>query len=147
MTGPPRPPPGPVLWIRRALGPPGPGPRKRPATPRSTADSPVPPRRSRRDFAGARPAARLLPPLATVRTDFAEIGARSLRLLLGRLEGAAEPRSAPVDPVVPVELVVRRGTGPAPGRDAAITGPAARDTPPDGSSGVFITFWALTCGI
>ncbi|MEU6549319.1 LacI family DNA-binding transcriptional regulator [Streptomyces sp. NPDC046915] len=60
-------------------------------------------------------AAHLLPPLTTVRTDFAEIGTRSLRLLLDRLEGTTGPRSAPVDPVVPVELIVRRSTGPAPG--------------------------------
>ncbi|MER5754121.1 LacI family DNA-binding transcriptional regulator [Streptomyces sp. NPDC002088] len=57
-------------------------------------------------------AAHLLPPLTTVRTDFAEIGTRSLRLLLARIDGPAdEPR---VDPVVPVELVVRRSTGPGP---------------------------------
>jgi DNA-binding LacI/PurR family transcriptional regulator len=57
-------------------------------------------------------AAHLLPPLTTVRTDFAEIGARSLRLLLNRLEGRTEP--APVEPLVPVELVVRRSSGPPP---------------------------------
>ncbi|MER6347112.1 LacI family DNA-binding transcriptional regulator [Streptomyces sp. NPDC001595] len=56
-------------------------------------------------------AAHLLPPLTTVRTDFAEIGRRALRLLLDRVDGVDEPR---VDPVVPVELVVRRSTGPAP---------------------------------
>lgn len=61
-------------------------------------------------------AAHLLPPLTTVRTDFAEIGTRSLRLLLDRLEGADARGSAPVDPLVPVELVVRRSTGPAPRR-------------------------------
>jgi DNA-binding LacI/PurR family transcriptional regulator len=61
-------------------------------------------------------AAHLLPPLTTVRTDFAEIGTRSLRLLLNRLEGADARGSTPVDPVVPVELVVRRSTGPAPRR-------------------------------
>jgi DNA-binding LacI/PurR family transcriptional regulator len=57
-------------------------------------------------------AAHLLPPLTTVRTDFAEIGGRSLRLLLDRIDGVT---GTPVDPVVPVELVVRRSTGPAPG--------------------------------
>ncbi|HZF87871.1 LacI family DNA-binding transcriptional regulator [Streptomyces sp.] len=57
-------------------------------------------------------AAHLLPPLTTVRTDFGEIGRRALRLLLDRIDGTGEPR---VDPVVPVELVVRRSTGPAPG--------------------------------
>ncbi|MEU9289063.1 LacI family DNA-binding transcriptional regulator [Streptomyces sp. NPDC048275] len=56
-------------------------------------------------------AAHLLPPLTTVRTDFAAIGRRSLRLLLARIDGAAEPRT---DHVEPVRLVVRRSTGPAP---------------------------------
>ncbi|MBZ9643608.1 LacI family DNA-binding transcriptional regulator [Streptomyces sp. PSKA30] len=56
-------------------------------------------------------AAHLLPPLTTVRTDFAEIGSRALRLLLDRIDGIDEPR---VEPVVPVELIVRRSTGPAP---------------------------------
>ncbi|GAA3785677.1 LacI family DNA-binding transcriptional regulator [Streptomyces coacervatus] len=57
-------------------------------------------------------AAHLLPPLTTVRTDFTEIGTRSLRLLLNRVEGRTEP--VPVEPLVPVELVVRRSSGPAP---------------------------------
>ncbi|MGX1128503.1 DNA-binding LacI/PurR family transcriptional regulator [Streptomyces glaucescens] len=56
-------------------------------------------------------AAHLLPPLTTVRTDFGEIGRRALRLLLDRIDGVAEPR---IEPVVPVDLVVRRSTGPAP---------------------------------
>lgn len=56
-------------------------------------------------------AAHLLPPLTTVRTDFAEIGRRSLHLLVNRIGGTED---SPVDPVVPVELVVRRSTGPAP---------------------------------
>ncbi|MGI5380114.1 LacI family DNA-binding transcriptional regulator [Streptomyces sp. CA-251387] len=59
-------------------------------------------------------AAHFLPPLTTVRTDFAEIGTRSLRLLLDRLDGTAE--SPRVDSLVPVDLVVRRSSGPAPGR-------------------------------
>ncbi|WP_328350476.1 LacI family DNA-binding transcriptional regulator [Streptomyces sp. NBC_00445] len=55
-------------------------------------------------------AAHFLPPLTTVRTDFAEIGTRSLRLLLNRIDDPAElPR---VEPLVPVELVVRRSSGP-----------------------------------
>jgi DNA-binding LacI/PurR family transcriptional regulator len=58
-------------------------------------------------------AAHLLPPLTTVRTDFAEIGTRSLRLLLDRLDGTAGPH---VDPVVPVDLITRHSTGPAPRR-------------------------------
>jgi DNA-binding LacI/PurR family transcriptional regulator len=57
-------------------------------------------------------AAHLLPPLTTVRTDFAEIGTRSLRLLLDRIDGPGErPR---VDTLVPVDLVVRASTGPPP---------------------------------
>ncbi|MPY50532.1 LacI family DNA-binding transcriptional regulator [Streptomyces acidicola] len=56
-------------------------------------------------------AAHLLPPLTTVRTDFTELGTRSLRLLLDRLDGTDGPRT---DPVVPVRLVVRDSTAPAP---------------------------------
>lgn len=55
-------------------------------------------------------AAHFLPPLTTVRTDFAEIGTRSLRLLLNRIDDPAEPPH--VEPLVPVELVVRRSSGP-----------------------------------
>ncbi|MEU0031579.1 LacI family DNA-binding transcriptional regulator [Streptomyces sp. NPDC006335] len=59
-------------------------------------------------------AAHLLPPLTTVRTDFAEIGTRCLRLLLSRIDASAEPpRPASL---VPVDLVVRASSGPAPGR-------------------------------
>ncbi|MGN9762439.1 LacI family DNA-binding transcriptional regulator [Streptomyces sp. SD31] len=58
-------------------------------------------------------AAHFLPPLTTVRTDFAEIGTRSLRLLLDRLDGPGEPPR--VDSLVPVDLVIRRSSGPAPG--------------------------------
>ncbi|NNN38219.1 LacI family DNA-binding transcriptional regulator [Streptomyces sp. S3(2020)] len=53
-------------------------------------------------------AAHLLPPLTTVRTDFAEIGTRALRLLLDRIDGLAEERA---EPVIPVELIVRRSSG------------------------------------
>jgi DNA-binding LacI/PurR family transcriptional regulator len=57
-------------------------------------------------------AAHLLPPLTTVRTDFAEIGTRSLRLLLDRIDG---PGGMPlVDTLVPVDLVVRASSGPPP---------------------------------
>ncbi|MFJ8716366.1 LacI family DNA-binding transcriptional regulator [Streptomyces violaceus] len=57
-------------------------------------------------------AAHLLPPLTTVRTDFAEIGTRSLRLLLDRIDGPGErPR---LDTLVPVDLVVRASSGPPP---------------------------------
>lgn len=59
-------------------------------------------------------AAHFLPPLTTVRTDFAEIGTRSLRLLLDRIDGPGErPR---VDTLVPVDLVVRASSGPPPVR-------------------------------
>lgn len=57
-------------------------------------------------------AAHLLPPLTTVRTDFAEIGTRSLRLLLNRIDGSVEPPRP--ESLVPVDLVVRRSSGPAP---------------------------------
>ena len=44
-------------------------------------------------------AAHLLPPLTTVRTDFAEIGTRSLRLLLSRIDGPASgPGPTPSSP-------------------------------------------------
>jgi DNA-binding LacI/PurR family transcriptional regulator len=56
-------------------------------------------------------AAHMLPPLTTVRTDFAATGRRSLQLLLSRIDGSAKPR---VDHIEPVQLVVRRSTGPAP---------------------------------
>ncbi|MFI8891728.1 LacI family DNA-binding transcriptional regulator [Streptomyces paradoxus] len=59
-------------------------------------------------------AAHFLPPLTTVRTDFAEIGTRSLRLLLDRIDGPGErPRG---DTLVPVDLVVRASSGPPPVR-------------------------------
>ncbi|MFJ4277097.1 LacI family DNA-binding transcriptional regulator [Streptomyces massasporeus] len=59
-------------------------------------------------------AAHFLPPLTTVRTDFAEIGTRSLRLLLDRIDGPGErPRS---DTLVPVDLVTRASSGPPPVR-------------------------------
>ncbi|GGV79491.1 LacI family DNA-binding transcriptional regulator [Streptomyces massasporeus] len=59
-------------------------------------------------------AAHFLPPLTTVRTDFAEIGTRSLRLLLDRIDGPGErPR---VDTLVPVDLVTRASSGPPPVR-------------------------------
>ncbi|MFF1465999.1 LacI family DNA-binding transcriptional regulator [Streptomyces mirabilis] len=56
-------------------------------------------------------AAHMLPPLTTVRTDFAATGRRSLQLLLSRIDGSAKPR---IDHIEPVRLVVRRSTGPAP---------------------------------
>ncbi|MFD0432767.1 LacI family DNA-binding transcriptional regulator [Streptomyces chartreusis] len=59
-------------------------------------------------------AAHFLPPLTTVRTDFAEIGTRSLRLLLDRLDGTEEPSWS--RSLVPVELVIRASSGPPPAR-------------------------------
>ncbi|MFD5337920.1 LacI family DNA-binding transcriptional regulator [Streptomyces hawaiiensis] len=59
-------------------------------------------------------AAHFLPPLTTVRTDFAEIGTRSLRLLLDRIDGPGERPG--VDTLVPVDLVVRASSGPPPVR-------------------------------
>lgn len=57
-------------------------------------------------------AAHFLPPLTTVRTDFAEIGTRSLRLLLDRLDGTEEPSRT--RSLVPVDLVIRASSGPPP---------------------------------
>ncbi|MFI7141601.1 LacI family DNA-binding transcriptional regulator [Streptomyces massasporeus] len=59
-------------------------------------------------------AAHFLPPLTTVRTDFAEIGTRSLRLLLDRIDGPGERSRA--DTLVPVDLVTRASSGPPPVR-------------------------------
>jgi DNA-binding LacI/PurR family transcriptional regulator len=52
-------------------------------------------------------AAYFAPPLTTIRQDFAELGRRCLRILLGRIEG--EP--GPMGVVVAAELVVRDSTG------------------------------------
>ncbi|MFE9722682.1 LacI family DNA-binding transcriptional regulator [Streptomyces sp. NPDC005794] len=57
-------------------------------------------------------AAYLLPPLTTVRTDYAEIGRRCVQLLLPRLDGVRQPQQHPS--VVPIDLVIRSSTGPAP---------------------------------
>jgi DNA-binding LacI/PurR family transcriptional regulator len=54
-------------------------------------------------------AAYLTPPLTTVRQDFAELGRRCLRILLGRIEGNEEPTRVVVAP----ELVVRSSTAAA----------------------------------
>ncbi|MFF0006357.1 LacI family DNA-binding transcriptional regulator [Streptomyces tibetensis] len=59
-------------------------------------------------------AAYFLPPLTTVRTDFAEIGTRSLRLLVDRIDGPGE--SPRIDTLVPVDLVVRASSAPPPVR-------------------------------
>jgi len=55
-------------------------------------------------------AAYFTPPLTTVRQDFAELGRRCLRLLLGRIDGEVVPMRAVVAP----ELVVRGSTSAAP---------------------------------
>jgi DNA-binding LacI/PurR family transcriptional regulator len=51
-----------------------------------------------------------LPPLTTVRQDFAEIGRRTVALLLGQVTGEATANDTQVLP----RLVVRASTGPAP---------------------------------
>ena len=58
-----------------------------------------------------------LPPLTTVRQDFAEIGRRALEVLLGQVSGSAVTEQ---DPVLP-ELVVRESTGPAPSTRRSVT--------------------------
>jgi DNA-binding LacI/PurR family transcriptional regulator len=52
-------------------------------------------------------AAYFAPPLTTIRQDFAELGRRCLRILLGRIEGEPVPKGV----VVAAELVVRDSTG------------------------------------
>ncbi len=54
-------------------------------------------------------AAHLLPPLTTVRTDFAEIGTRSLQLPLSRIDDSAKPPRP--ESLVPVDLVIRAAPG------------------------------------
>ncbi|GAB7104467.1 LacI family DNA-binding transcriptional regulator [Streptomyces phaeofaciens JCM 4814] len=56
-------------------------------------------------------AAHFLPPLTTVRTDFTDIGTRSLHVLLRRIDDASPPE--PPLTLVPVELRVRHSTRPA----------------------------------
>jgi DNA-binding LacI/PurR family transcriptional regulator len=53
-------------------------------------------------------AAYFIPPLTTIRQDFAELGRRCLHALLGRIEGEDVPARVVVAP----ELVVRSSTGP-----------------------------------
>ncbi len=59
-------------------------------------------------------AAYLTPPLTTVRQDFAEVGRRSLQVLVEQMESSGEVEEMQV--VVGAELVVRASSGPAPGR-------------------------------
>ncbi|MET8164840.1 substrate-binding domain-containing protein [Streptomyces sp. NPDC005329] len=59
-------------------------------------------------------AARLLPALTTVRTDFAEIGTWSLQVLPSRIDDSAKPPRP--ESLVPVDLVIRPSSGAAPGR-------------------------------
>ncbi|MEW1863769.1 MULTISPECIES: LacI family DNA-binding transcriptional regulator [unclassified Streptomyces] len=54
-----------------------------------------------------------IPPLSTVRHDFAEIGRRCLALMLDQLESAPRPWARST---VQSELVVRRSSGPPPAR-------------------------------
>ena len=56
-------------------------------------------------------AAHFLPPLTTVRTDFTDIGTRSLHVLLRRIDDTSPPE--PPLTLVPVELRVRHSTQPA----------------------------------
>ncbi|MFF3936694.1 LacI family DNA-binding transcriptional regulator [Streptomyces phaeofaciens] len=56
-------------------------------------------------------AAHFLPPLTTVRTDFTDIGTRSLHVLLRRIDDTSPPE--PPLTLVPVELRVRHSTRPA----------------------------------
>jgi DNA-binding LacI/PurR family transcriptional regulator len=58
-----------------------------------------------------------LPPLTTVRQDFAEIGRRAVEVLLGEVSGAAVAEHAQIVP----ELVVRGSTGRAQGTSATVT--------------------------
>ena len=67
-------------------------------------------------------AAHLLPPLTTVRADFTEIGTRALRLLLDRIDGVPVSET---ETVIPVELIVRRSTGPVVRRERRGTGTAS----------------------
>lgn len=71
----------------------------------------VPERMSLASFNDNDFAAFLHPPLTTVRVPIREIGEQAGRYLLARLRGEAPGAPAPL----PVELVVRSSTGPAPG--------------------------------
>lgn len=51
------------------------------------------------------------PPLTTVRQDFAEVGSRSLRVLVRAIETVAAGERPPQGSLVPPELVVRGSTG------------------------------------
>lgn len=53
-----------------------------------------------------------VPALTTIRQDRARMGRRAARLLLGRLGGA--PPAPGLEPLVPVELIVRASTAPPP---------------------------------
>jgi LacI family repressor for deo operon, udp, cdd, tsx, nupC, and nupG len=52
-----------------------------------------------------------IPPLTTIRQDRNRLGRRAAEMLIARLTRGAP---APVTEVIPVELVVRGSTGPAP---------------------------------
>ena len=59
-------------------------------------------------------AAYFLPPLTTIRQDFGELGSRSLRVLVGRLEASGSDVLEPSGSTIEPELVIRASTGPAP---------------------------------
>ncbi|MFC8907216.1 substrate-binding domain-containing protein, partial [Micromonospora sp. NPDC057140] len=65
-------------------------------------------------FDDAPDAGYFLPPLTTVRQDFAELGRRSLRVLLAQLDRAGEQPATPSGLLLP-ELTVRSSTAPPPG--------------------------------
>jgi DNA-binding LacI/PurR family transcriptional regulator len=66
-----------------------------------------------------------IPPLTTIRQDFAELGRRCLHVLLGRIAGEEGPTRAVVSP----ELVVRESTGVAPTKPNGGTGKLKRQRP------------------
>ena len=57
-----------------------------------------------------------MPPLTTVRQDFAEMGRSALRMLLDAMQNSGQPGARLT---VAPELVVRRSTGPPPAGTAA----------------------------
>jgi len=56
-------------------------------------------------------AARVTPPLTTVRQSLQEIGVQATSLLIALIDGRPQPA---VDHLIPPQLIVRRSTGPAP---------------------------------
>lgn len=60
-------------------------------------------------------AAYFIPPLTTIRQDFAAVGQRLLDVVLAKIRGEEPPHVDPFEP----QLVIRRSTGPAPASTAA----------------------------